>query len=66
MLWLSIKNYRKRNKKYEKEKIEVELKRLQWLMFKQQLELICEFLPDPNEKNPFEKKDYEKQPEKNE
>ena len=36
------------------------------LIFKREMGVICDFLLDPNEKNPFEKEGHEKQLEKNE
>lgn len=55
ILWKSIRNNKKDKEKYKRTEKEIELKQLQLLMFKRQLRMICEFLPDPDETIPFEK-----------
>ena len=66
LLVKTIITYVKEKKKYNAIKLEVELKELQMLIFKREMGVICDFLLDPNEKNPFEKEGHEKQLEKNE
>lgn len=54
-LYLCIKKYRKNNKNYKKLEVETEVLQLKLLLFQLQWQTICEFLPDQDEPNPFEK-----------
>ncbi|MEI8253002.1 MAG: hypothetical protein WCG25_04575 [bacterium] len=55
VLYLSIKKYRKNNENYKKLKVETEISQLTLLLFQYQLRIVCEFLPDLEQTNYFEK-----------
>ncbi len=55
VLCLSIKKYRRNKENYKKLKVETEISQLKLLLFQYQLRLVCEFLPDPEQENPFVK-----------
>ncbi|MEI6672753.1 MAG: hypothetical protein WCL02_05500 [bacterium] len=50
ILWKNILHLRKTNKKYKQVKREAAIQQIEWLILKKQLKIICDFLPDPNNK----------------
>jgi adenine-specific DNA methylase len=59
-MYLLIRKHIRDKKKNDRIKKEIALENMRILMFKHQFKTILEFLPHPDEKNPFENNDQEK------